>query len=214
MKIEDKKSNDTNNLLAAFVNMLNLEMLKIQPDNLPKDAPTSDIPDFKTVLSGLGKTKNTKNKIPTLNLDSMRKEDIEFLKLCAEKNEITINSITPKDMQVSYINPQEEGLQQVSYKTLNFSKGLFNLVEYSFNTQKPVRLSFQGDSAVILKINTDGKLTAEFISNDAAMEYALKSSIPGLKQKMDAEGLPYEEIYYRGDNRNQNKNKRDKGGNK
>ncbi|OGI00091.1 MAG: hypothetical protein A2Y25_04170 [Candidatus Melainabacteria bacterium GWF2_37_15] len=209
MKIEDKKNNDTNNFLAAFVNMLNVEMLKIQPDNLPNNAP-----DFKTVLSGLGKTQNAKSKIPTLNLDSMRKEDIQFLKLCAEKTEISIDSITPKDMQVSYINPQEEGVQQVSYKTLNFSKGLFNLVEYSFNTQKPVRLSFEGDSAVILKINTDGKLTAEFISNDAAMEYALKSSIPALKQKMDAEGLPYEEIYYRDDNKNQNKNKRDKGGNK
>ena len=85
-------------------------------------------------------------------------------------------------------------------------------MEYSFKSQKPVRLDFNGNSSVILKMNNNGKLIAEFISNDKAMEYALKSSIPNLKDKLDSEGIPYEEIFYKDNSKNNNK-KQNKGGN-
>ncbi len=202
MKIEHKNKSVSDFLTA----LLNLEVFPVRAIKYD-----TEFPDFKSVLSGLGQ-KN--ENLITFNLDSMTKNDIAFFKLLSESKELTIQSVNPKDMQVT-MTALQEGKQQVSYKTVNFSKGLFNLIEYSFKTQKPVRLDFQGSSSVILKVNSEGKLTAEFISNDAAMEYALKSSIPGLKQKMDSEGIPYEEIYYKDNNKRQNnKKKKNKGGDK
>lgn len=223
MKIDCK---DIINNLAA---MLDFEQLQVNP--LPMIDEESKDFNFKSVLSDIGAQPSPYNFDLTpffnpqifaedgkvnFNLDSVTKEDIEFFKLCAEKKEISINNINSKDMQVSFINPQGDE-QQVSYKTVNFSKGLFNLIEYSFKAQKPVRLDFQGNSSVILKLNTEGKLTAEFISNDAAMEYALKSSLPSLRSKLDSQNIPYGEISYKDNNQkqqNNNKNnKRDKGEN-
>jgi len=202
MKIEHKDNN--------FVEFLNA-LLKLETIPVRAIKFDTEFPDFKTVLSGLD---DKKDNLIAFSLDSMTKEDMDFFRLVSQSKEITVQNLNPKDMQVTF-TALEEGSQQVSYKTVNFSKGLFNLIEYSFKTQKPVRLDFQGSSSVILRVNTEGKLTAEFISNDAAMEYALKSSIPGLKQKMDSEGIPYEDIYYKDSNKRQNNNKkRDKGGDK
>ncbi len=204
MKIEDKK---TEKFLNALLNLPNLRVRAIKFD--------TESPDFKSVLSGMAGSKVVDaNFVPSREIDSITKEDIQFFKLCSENRELAINSINTKDRQVNFTLAPEAG-QQVCYKTVNFSKGLFNLIEYSFKTQKPVRLDFQGNSSVILKVGNEGRLTAEFISNDAAMEYALKSSIPALKHKLDSENIPYGEIYYKDDEKQQNnKKKRNKGGRK
>lgn len=205
MKIEERKLNNflTELLNPEFLQSLQLRALKFD----------TETPDFRSILKGIGES--DMQFAPFIKIDSLTKEDIEFFRLCSESKELTINNINPKDMRVDFTALQE-GKQQVSYKSVNFSKGLFNLIEYSFKTQKPVRLDFQGKSSVILKVGAEGKLTAEFISSDAAMEYALKSAIPSLRHKMDSEGIPYQDIYYKekeegkGQN-NKNKKKKNKG---
>ena len=145
-----------------------------------------------------------------VNLDSLKKEDINFLTTCFENPSITLNNLNFQNLQANLAVQNQNN--QVSYKSFNVSKGLFNLIEYSFKSQKPVRLDFNGNSSVILKMNNDGKLIAEFISNDKAMEYLLKSSIPNLKDKLDTEGIPYEEIFYKDNSKNKDK-RQNKGGN-
>lgn len=140
-----------------------------------------------------------------INLNSLKKEDVSLLKTCLENPSVTFN---PQNLQANIAIQAPNG--QISYKSIGVSKTLFNLIEYSFKAQKPVRLDFEGDSSVILKMNNDGRLIAQFISNDKAMEYAIKSGIPALRDKLDSEGVPYDKIYYR-DN-SQNSNKREKKG--
>jgi hypothetical protein len=144
-----------------------------------------------------------------INLDKFSKEDIDFFKTCLENPAITFN---PQNLQSAIAIQAQNG--QVSYKSLDVSKTLFNLMEYSFKAQKPVRLDFSGNSSVILKMHNNGKLVAEFVSNDAAMEYTLKTSLPYLKDKLDSEGIDYEEISYKDNSREQRNNKRqNQGGN-
>lgn len=153
---------------------------------------------------------NGHNSNTKIKLDSLKKKDIEFLRTCLENPSITINNLNPQNLQATFAVQNSGG--QVSYKSIEVSKGLFNLIEYSFKAQKPVRLDFNENSSVILKMHNNGKLVAEFISNDKAMEYILKSSIPGLKDKLDSEGIPYEEISYK-DNSKKNNDRQNKGGN-
>lgn len=132
----------------------------------------------------------------TFKLEPMTSEDEKFLKL------LSSNTTTVIDKMVASQNSDEVQIQtkdgtNISYKTTNFSKGVFNIVEYAFNSQKPVRVEMTGNSSVILKIDKEGQLSAEFLSSDKAMEAMLKSNIPFLKNKLDSEGVPYKDIYYK-----------------
>jgi len=148
---------------------------------------------------------SSKHKETVINLDHITPQDMNFFKTMLENPSMTINGVNSQNLQVNY--SVQNINNQISYKSAGVSKGLFNLIENSFKSQKPVRVDFNGNSSVILKMNNEGKLIAEFISNDKAMEYVLKNSLPSLKERLDAEGITYEEISYK-ENPRQNRNKK------
>jgi len=181
-----------------------------EPDKKEKISFKIDkLDDIKLMMQKRGISAHDKES--KINLDNFKKEDITFLRTLLENPSITLNNLNSQNLQATFAVQNQNN--QVSYKSFEVSKGLFNLMEYSFKSQKPVRLDFNGNSSVILKMNNDGKLIAEFISNDKAMEYVLKSSIPGLKDKLDSEGIAYEEISYKEKTKNNNNNRQNKGGN-
>lgn len=152
---------------------------------------------------------SNKNSEFRLDLDSLNENDIKFLKECVDNPDMVLNTINTANHQVNFSMVDQSG--QVSYKSPDFSKGLANLIEYAYKTQRPVRLDFEGNSSVILRIDTRGKLSAEFMSSDKAMESILKNSIPNLRNRLDSEGIPYKEILYKENSEKQNKKRRDKG---
>jgi hypothetical protein len=153
-------------------------------------------------------------KNSSFKIDKLDENDIDFLKKCADNPNMIVNSVNPQNMVINYT--QYSNIQgknttaDVSYKSLNVSKSLVNLIDYAYKSQKPVRLDFEGNSSVILKIDIEGKLTAEFISSDKAMESLLKSSILQLRNKMDNEGIPYRDIYYKDQHQRNNNQQEDK----
>lgn len=210
--IPDEQKNVQNNPQVMIPQEKNTETVKTlkkltEKENIP--VKISNLEDIKLFLRKKGNLKSLDNDI-NINLDNFKKKDIEFLRICLENPSITLNNLNTQNLQANFAVQNQNN--QVSYKSFDVSKGLFNLIEYSFKAQKPVRLDFNGNSSVILKMNTDGKLIAEFISNDKAMEYILKSNIPGLRDKLDSEGIPYEEISYK-DNSKNNDKRQNKGGN-
>lgn len=146
--------------------------------------------------------------IQKIGIEDLKKEDIDFLKEVSGNAVFFINNLNFQNLQINAAVQNQQGV--VSYKSMDVSRGLFNLIEYSFKAKKPIRVDFSKDSSVILKMNKEGKVSAEFISNDEAMAYIIKSSLPGLKNKMDTEGILYDDIFY--NDRNQNKEKNNKKG--
>jgi len=191
--IPQEKNTEASNALKKLAEK---ENIPVKINNL------NDIKLFMRKKEGLSPL----DKDININLDNFKKEDINFLRTCLENPSMTLNNMNNQTFQAVFAVQNQNN--QVSYKSFEVSKGLFNLIEYSFKTQKPVRLDFNGNSSVILKMHNDGKLIAEFISNDKAMEYILKSSIPGLKDKLDSEGIAYEEISYKDNSRNNDKRQR------
>jgi len=172
-------------------------------ENIPvKINNTDDIRLFLRKKDGLRSFDNDTK----INLDKFKKEDIDFFRTCLENPSMALNKLDNQNFQAVFSVQNQNN--QVSYKSFDVSKGLFNLMEYSFKAQKPVRLDFNGNSSVILKMNNKGKLIAEFLSNDKAMEYILKSSIPNLKDKLDTEGITYEKISYKDNSENNDKKQR------
>lgn len=94
-----------------------------------------------------------------------------------------------------------------TYKSANVSKTLINMVDEAYNTQKPVRIDFDNNIAVILKVDKDGKIKAQFIPGDKAVEAYLKENIASLRQSFDEQNLPYNELSYKQSRQQQQQNK-------
>jgi len=209
---EDKDELEAQSLLqiaATAKHQLNSNVSDIQDktDKLMKISSLDFISDKKRSISGYDRmaertAKDSDDKIG-INFDDFKKEDLDLFKAFADNPNIYINNINAQNLQVCLAAQGTQGT--VSYKSFDVSKGLFNLIEYSLKSKKPVRLDFKGDSSVILKMNKEGKLIAEFLSNNEAMAYILKSSIPNLRNKMDSEGIPYDDIFYNDNKQNKNK---------
>ena len=101
----------------------------------------------------------------------------------------------------------------VTQKTIEVSNKLTELIQKAQTTQKPVRISFDNDVSVILKIDKNGKVTAEFIPGSIEVENYLRNNIDSLKQKFEEQNLPYNDLFYRQNNKQQNKrqNQKNKG---
>ena len=87
-----------------------------------------------------------------------------------------------------------------TYKTQQTSKVLSDLITKAYNEQKPVRISFDNNVSVILKVDTKGKISAEFIPGDKAVEAYLRNNINSLKLRFDDQNIPYNDIMYRQSN--------------
>ena len=90
-----------------------------------------------------------------------------------------------------------------AYKSMNVSKSLFNLISKAQETQKSIRLDFDNNVTVIMKVDKEGKISAEFIPGDKAVEAYLRNNIPYLKQRFEEQNLVYNDLYYRQNSRQQ-----------
>ncbi len=147
-----------------------------------------------------------------INLAELTLDDIKLFSGLSQKADISVSSINPQNQTFNAV-VSAEGLN-VSYKSLEVSKTLFSAIENASKTGKPIRLDFGKDASVILKISKDGKVSADFIPNDKAMEIMLRNAIPELKAKFEEEKLPYGELNYKNfnqqkENQKENKEKKD-----
>ena len=142
---------------------------------------------------------------------SMDFSDAMFFINLVKEGQFTVN-INPDGNFQSVI--QTEIIQNtISQKTVEVTNQLTELIEKAQSTQKPVRISFDNDVSVILKIDKHGKVSAEFIPGSVEVENYLRNNIASLKQKFDEQNLPYNELLYR-QNSKQNRNKNNERGEK
>ncbi len=147
------------------------------------------------------------------NLDSimMSIEDAMFFVNMAQDGKFSVESTPSGDFKGIM---QIETLQNtVSQKAVEVTNKITELIQKAQSTQKPVRITFDNDVSVILKIDKHGKITAEFIPGSAEVENYLRNSIPALRQRFEEQNLPYNDLLYRQNNR-QNKNKNNNKGEK
>jgi len=83
-----------------------------------------------------------------------------------------------------------------NYKGIEVSKTLSDMLAKIQNTKQAVRLDFDNNVTVILKLN-DGKIDARFLPGDKVAEEYLKNNIPYLKQRFDENNIPYANISYK-----------------
>ncbi|MBR6162399.1 flagellar hook-length control protein FliK [bacterium] len=137
---------------------------------------------------------------------SMNQDDANFFinmvsggQFSLSMNETNFNNFNISDIDIA---PSTE-----VQKSIEVSKTLVNLIEKSMQTQKPVRIDFDNNIAVIMKITKDGKISADFIPSNQEVERYLRNNIPLLVQRFEEQNLPYKELTYRHTKQNKQNNK-------
>lgn len=95
---------------------------------------------------------------------------------------------------------------EATNETVQVSATLMDTINQAAKTNQPFRIDFDKDVAVIMKIDKQGKLTAEFIPGDKAVETYLKNNIGLLQATFDEQKLPYNELTYRRQKQDQQNN--------
>ena len=81
-------------------------------------------------------------------------------------------------------------------KKIDATNSLLNMLQTSFDSKKPIRLDFDNDVTVILKLDKEGKIQAHFIPGSCEVENYLKNNISCLKQAFDDEEINYSYLGY------------------
>ena len=77
------------------------------------------------------------------------------------------------------------------------SEKFLAMLRDSIINKKVFRIDFDNHISVIIKISTDGKLKAEFLTNDDAVETYLKNNLHILKEKFEELQVDYEDVTYK-----------------
>lgn len=103
---------------------------------------------------------------------------------------------------------------EATQKTVQVSATLLDALNESAKTNKPVRIDFDSDIAVIMKVDKNGVLSANFIPGSAAVEQYLRNNIESLRQNFDNQNLPYNELNYSNREKQNQEEKQSKNRNK
>lgn len=93
-------------------------------------------------------------------------------------------------------NATVEATTETASQSMQVSQTLLNALTDSMQTNKPFRIDFDSDVAVIMKVDKNGNLSANFIPGSAAVENYLRNNIELLRQNFDNQNLPYNELTY------------------
>lgn len=138
------------------------------------------------------------------NLDFDYEFDIDAQKISADDAAFFIGILNENSVVDYTIN--DDGITlSLNDKQIKTTKSLLNMLQTSYDSKKPIRLDFDKDITVILKLDRHGKIQAHFIPGSNAVEEYLKQNIPSLKEIFDKENINYSYLGY-----SQNKNENSK----
>ena len=126
----------------------------------------------------------------------MNEADVEVFTQIVQQGDVDIKNLAPLAAE----------------KSISVSKMLAEMLAKSMENNQPLRIDFDNDISVIIRINRDGKISADFLPSSQIAEAYLKENLPLLKQKFDENNVKYDELNQR-ERREQKDNNRKKGRN-
>lgn len=173
------------NMAIAQKNML------LNKDN--QTAKTKTVTNEQGIKKVDAKTNITTDTVVKFDDIAMNKNDVEFFANLVENGSVDMNSV------------------QNSQKSSQVSKTLVDMLAKSMEDNKPIRINFDNDISVIIKINKNGKISADFLPSSQVAEAYLKENLPILKQRFDDNNIDYEELNHRKQEQQDDRNNRKKG---
>lgn len=111
----------------------------------------------------------------------MNKADVEVFANLVQNGSVDITNLAP----------------EAAEKSVKVSKTLADMLAKSMQDNKPLRIDFDNNISVIIRISRDGKLSADFLPSSQVAEAYLKENLPLLKQRFDDNNIQYDELNQR-----------------
>ncbi len=131
-----------------------------------------------------------------LELDFGSEFDIDATKIGVQDAIFFVNLLNQQNLINYSVEDSEIKLSTSDNKRIQVTNSLINMLQTSVTTNKPIRLDFDRDVTVVLKLDKDGKVQAHFIPGTAEVESYLRNNIQCLKQRFDDENINYSSLGY------------------
>ncbi len=153
------------------------------------------------------------------NIKTVRNES--GVKKVDTKSNITVETVVKYDNVIMnksdvdfFVNLVENGSANIdtqqALKSSQVSKTLADLIAKSMKDNQPVRIDFDNNISVIIKISREGKISADFLPSSQVAEAYLKENLPLLRQRFDDNNIEYDELNERRQKQDDDKENRRK----
>ena len=184
-----------------FANFMNSQ------DEQKLSASAKDLEEESAILSTMRENIAMANKNRLLNENVKTVSNSEGVRKVDKQSNVTVetvvkfdNVIMSKDDVDFFAKLVENGqadMTQATLKSSKVSKTLADLLAKSMKDNQPVRIDFDNNISVIIKISRDGKISADFLPTSQVAEAYLKENLPLLKQRFDENNIEYDELNHR-----------------
>lgn len=135
---------------------------------------------------------------------SVSESDANFFLGLTKNNDISVASITS---QAQTMLNSGADLAEVK-QNVQISQTLLDAISKARENNQPLRIDFDQNISVILRINKEGVVSANFIPGDKAVEQYLRNNISNLRATFDEQDLPYSDLSYSNRGSKQQKERR------
>ena len=115
-----------------------------------------------------------------INMSDLSGDDVDYVIKMLEKGSSDASDFTDDNKELAIL-----------------SEKFLSLLRDSIINKKVFRIDFDNQISVIIRISNDGKINAEFLTNDEAIETYLKNNLHLLKQRFEALRVNYGEVKYK-----------------
>lgn len=135
----------------------------------------------------------------------MNESDAQFFLNLTQKGDVSMQGIMVQGQGM--LNAGTEAYEVA--QNVRVSQTLLNALQESRQNNQPVRIDFDQNISVILRVGRDGAISAQFIPSDKVAEQYLRNNINELRSAFDEQELPYTELSYSNSSKEQNKKRRE-----
>ena len=213
------KDNDSNNLtLVGNVDVNNvMDLTKLGALNSLNNANamlSSDIQQMinnTSQISGLSSVSNVSGSIfnfgdDSKNSISMTQSDAQFFINLTQNDNVSAQNVVAQAQNMLNNGAEVSDVQQ----NVKISQALLDAINNAKETNQPLRIDFDQNVSVILRVGKDGAISANFIPGDKAVEQYLRNNIESLKATFNENDLPYTDLSYSNSSKQQNERRRNK----
>ena len=186
MNNSSNQNNNSNGGLSLNAKDLAEEkaILSTMEENIAIANKNQIVQDVKTITNEEGiKKVDSKTGIKIENIvkfDSviMNQADVEVFANLVENGEADMNNLAPKALE----------------KSIQVSKTLADMLAKANETKQPLRIDFDNNISIIIRISRDGKISADFLPSSQVAEAYLKENLPLLRQRFDDNNIEYDSL--------------------
>lgn len=176
--------------------------------NTPLKASASEIAEEKAVLSSMEENVAIANRNKALAEVKVKTvSNNEGIKKVDTNSNVVVETVVKFDEVVMskadvdfFANLVENGQVEMTHETAksaHVSKTLADLLAKSMKDNQPIRIDFDNNISVIIKIGKDGKISADFLPSSQVAEAYLKENLPLLRQRFDDNNIEYDSLNQR-----------------